>query len=140
MPLAITTLFFTQNSCNGITLQKTGLFNEVVKFATISDEFRWCVEFGHSTVVQNDDTVRVDNGVDAVCNRDYRSVFEDTAAQSLLKKGIGLYIDSGLEFLLAKILIFQRSIGRLPLLHQALRCCLGLAKPAPKKRAVAGLD
>lgn len=107
MPLAISTLFVTQKGRNSIALQKTGLFDEVIKFAATSDEFRRCVEFGYSTAVQNNDTVRVDNGVNAVCNRDYRSIFEDTATQCLLKKGISLYIDSGLESLLDNVLIYQ---------------------------------
>jgi hypothetical protein len=54
------------------------------------------IEFGHLALSQNDNLVAVQDGVDAMCNRDNCPILKYAASKSSLKERIRLNIDSSL--------------------------------------------
>lgn len=62
-----------------LAVKQTSLLGQLVEAATLLDQVGWCVEFRHSALVKDDDTIRVDDSVDAMRDCDDRAVLENTA-------------------------------------------------------------
>lgn len=61
------------------------------------NQLEWAIEFGNFSVVEYHDTVRIENGVDAMRNRDDGSVLEHVAAQRHLEHSVRFNVNSGLD-------------------------------------------
>lgn len=62
-----------------VVVQQTGFLGQVEKFPTLLDELRRRVKFGHSTLVQHNDSIRVDDRIDTMGYGDYSAVLENAA-------------------------------------------------------------
>lgn len=76
--------------------QEIGLLDEVVEQSFPFDQLGRRVKFGHSALVQYDDLVRVQNGIDAMRYGNDGLVLEHVATQRCLQHGVRLHIYSGL--------------------------------------------
>lgn len=85
-----------------VVVEQTGLFGKLIEFAATLDQLRRRIKLSHSPLVQNDDPVRVNDGVDAVRNGNNGSIREDAAAQGPLQQCIRFHVHCGLEPLLAE--------------------------------------
>jgi hypothetical protein len=102
--MAINWLLRCLGGGNGtVVVEQAGLLGELVEFAATLDQLCGRVELRHTPLVQNDDTIGVDDRVDAVRDRDDGSVLEDAAAQGALQVCVGFYVNRGLSLLLAEI-------------------------------------
>lgn len=81
-----------------IAVNQASFLGKLVEPATSFDQLRWRVELRHTALVQDDDSIRINDGIDAVRNRDDGAVLEDTATQGTLKQCVRLYVDCGLEY------------------------------------------
>jgi hypothetical protein len=86
-----------------VVVEQAGLLGELVEFSATLDQLCGRVELRHTPLVQNDDTIGVDDRVDAVRDRNDGSVLEDAAAQGALQVCVGFYVNRGLSLLLAEI-------------------------------------
>lgn len=80
-----------------VAVKQTSLLSKFVEPATSLDQLRRRVEFRHSTLVQHNDSVRVDDRVDAVRDRNNGAVLEYTAAQGTLEQCVRLHVDRSLD-------------------------------------------
>lgn len=79
-----------------IAVNQACLLGKLVESPALLDQLGWCVEFRHPALFENDDSIRVDDRVDPVRDRNDRSILEDAAAQSALEQRIRLHVNRGL--------------------------------------------
>lgn len=120
---------------DSLTIQETRLSDELMKLAAAPDKLGWGIEFSDGTAIENDDPVRVNDGVNTMRNGDDRSVFENVAAQGALKQYVCLDINGRLDVSLLAVDPVTREIRSAPLLRPTLECCSGLEVHAPKRLA-----
>lgn len=80
-----------------IAVNQTSLLSKLVEPATSLDQLRWRVKFRHPTLVEHNDSIRIDDGVDAVRDRNNSAVLEYTAAQGTLEQRVRLHVHRGLS-------------------------------------------
>lgn len=74
---------------------KARLFHEVIKDALLFIQLARCIKLCHFTLIEHNDAIAVQNGVESVRNGNDRPVRKQWRSQSGLKHGICLYVDSG---------------------------------------------
>ena len=77
-------------------IQQPRFPHQLVEQTALLHQLGGCVEFGNSPGAQHDDAVRVEDGVDAVRDRDDGAVLEDVAPQRRLQHCVRLDVDGGL--------------------------------------------
>ena len=80
------------------SVQQARLLDELVEQAFLLHQRGGAVEFGHGAVIQHHDAVRVQDGVDAVRDRDDGAILEHATPQRGLQQRVRLDVDGGLEF------------------------------------------
>lgn len=88
------------NLCNYISYLGLGLrlFVQLVECSPALDQALGRVELGHTAITQYQNSVRVEDSLDAMGNRDHRGSFE-TLANGLLDKLICFHIDVRCRFI-----------------------------------------
>lgn len=84
-----------------VAFQQASFLGEFVEFAALLDQLCRGVKLRHLTLVEDDDTIGIDDSVDAVRNRNDSAALENVAAQGALEQRVSLHIDRGLLDLLA---------------------------------------
>lgn len=80
-----------------VAINQTSLLSKFIEPATSLDQLRRSVELRHLTLVQHDDSIGVDDRVDAVRDRNNSAVLEYTAAQGTLEQRVRLHVNRSLE-------------------------------------------
>lgn len=81
-----------------IAVQQIGFLSELIEFAASLDQLRRRVKLRHAALVQDHDSIGIDDGVDAVRNRNDSAILEGATTQCALEECVCLHIHSGLLF------------------------------------------
>lgn len=76
--------------------KQISLSDKLIEDAFLLDKIGRCVEFGNSALAQNDNTIRIEDGIDPMCNRYDGAIFEHTASQGCLHSCVSLNVDGRL--------------------------------------------